>query len=103
MPSGSDDPVRIKEAHKEKAPNYRREGILQNESEKTTARILSGALMKGLKTKTSWVPVTHTCNPGYSGGRDQENRGLKPAWANSSRDSISKIPNKKRVVEWLKM
>jgi hypothetical protein len=22
--------------------------------------------------------VTHTCNPSYSGGRDQEDRGLKP-------------------------
>jgi hypothetical protein len=23
--------------------------------------------------------VAHTCNPSYSGGRDQENRGSKPA------------------------
>jgi hypothetical protein len=30
--------------------------------------------------------VTHACNPSYSGGRDQEDRGLKPAQANSSRD-----------------
>jgi hypothetical protein len=28
--------------------------------------------------------VAHPCNPIYSGGRDQEYRGLKPAWANSS-------------------
>jgi hypothetical protein len=34
--------------------------------------------------QTSWVPVTHTCNPSYSGGRDQENHGWKPAQANSS-------------------
>jgi hypothetical protein len=34
--------------------------------------------------------VAHTYNPCYSGGRDQEDNGLKPAWANSSRDSISK-------------
>jgi hypothetical protein len=41
--------------------------------------------------------VTHTCNPGYSGGRDQEDRGSKPAWANSSRDPISKKrPNTKQ-------
>jgi hypothetical protein len=26
----------------------------------------------------------HACNPSYLGGRDQENLGLKPAWANSS-------------------
>jgi hypothetical protein len=29
------------------------------------------------------VPVAHTCNSGYSGDRDQENRGLKPPRANS--------------------
>jgi hypothetical protein len=27
--------------------------------------------------------VTHACNPSYSGGRDQEDSGLKPARANS--------------------
>jgi hypothetical protein len=27
--------------------------------------------------------VAHACNPSYSGGRNQENRGSKPAWANS--------------------
>jgi hypothetical protein len=25
-----------------------------------------------------WVPVVHTCNPGYSGGRDQKAQGSKP-------------------------
>jgi hypothetical protein len=25
------------------------------------------------------VPVTHACNPSYSGGRDQEDLGSKPA------------------------
>jgi hypothetical protein len=50
-------------------------------------------------------PVTHACNPSYSGGRDQEDHGLKPAWANSSRDSILKKQNitKKEKVEWLKV
>jgi hypothetical protein len=28
--------------------------------------------------------TAHTCNPNYSGGRDQENRSSKPAQANSS-------------------
>jgi hypothetical protein len=41
-------------------------------------------------------PVAHTCNPRYSGGRDQENRGSKPAWANSSEDPISKKPITKK-------
>jgi hypothetical protein len=27
--------------------------------------------------------VTYTCNPSYSGGRDQEDHSLKAAWANS--------------------
>jgi hypothetical protein len=39
------------------------------------------------------VPVAHACNPSYSGGRDQEDRGgSKPAAANSLRDPISKNP-----------
>jgi hypothetical protein len=35
------------------------------------------------------VTEAHACNPGYSGGRDQEDPGLKPALANSSQDLIS--------------
>jgi hypothetical protein len=41
--------------------------------------------------------VAHACIPSYSGGRDQEDHSLKPAQANSLRDSISKIPNTKRA------
>jgi hypothetical protein len=44
----------------------------------------------------SWAPVAHSYNPSYSGGRDQEDCGLKLAQANSLRDPISKIPNTKR-------
>jgi hypothetical protein len=40
--------------------------------------------------------VAHTCNPSYSGGRDQEDRGSKPAQINSSRDPISKKPFKQK-------
>jgi hypothetical protein len=43
------------------------------------------------------VLVAHACNPSYSGGRDQEDQGLKPAQANSSQDPISKIPITKRA------
>jgi hypothetical protein len=32
-------------------------------------------------------------NPSDLGGRDQDDRGPKPALANSKRDPISKIPN----------
>jgi hypothetical protein len=53
--------------------------------------------------------MVHPYNPSYSGGRDQEDGGWKPAEGNSSPDSILKIPNtnkKKKgrgeLVEWLK-
>jgi hypothetical protein len=44
----------------------------------------------------SQVPVAHACNPSYSGDRDQEDHGLKPAQANSSQDPISKKPITKK-------
>jgi hypothetical protein len=56
--------------------------------------------------KEGQVQVTHTYNPSYSGGRDQEDHGSKPAWANSSRDPMSKKAHHKKkngVVEWLKV
>jgi hypothetical protein len=30
------------------------------------------------------APVPHACNPSYSGGKNQEDLGLQPAWAISS-------------------
>jgi hypothetical protein len=49
--------------------------------------------------------VAPACNPGNLGGRDQEDRDLKPAGTKSSRDSISKNPSQKQIglVKWLKM
>jgi hypothetical protein len=41
----------------------------------------------------SQVPVTDACNYKYAGGRDQEDHGLKPDWASSSRD-----PNLKKKI-----
>jgi hypothetical protein len=43
-----------------------------------------------LRVNISQVLVAHACNPSYSGGRDQEDHVLKPAWANSSWDPIFK-------------
>jgi hypothetical protein len=61
-----------------------------------------GFLMEGTNPlkmeKKGWAPVAHTCNPSYSGGRDQEDHGSKPAWANSSQDPILKNPITKK--EW---
>jgi hypothetical protein len=45
--------------------------------------------------------------PSYSGGRDQEDHGSKPAWANqtnsSTRPYLEKILHTKGLLEWLKM
>jgi hypothetical protein len=38
--------------------------------------------------------MAHAYNLSYLGGKDQEDLGSMPAWANSSRDSISKKPIK---------
>jgi hypothetical protein len=51
---------------------------------------------------SSWTPVAHSYNPCYSGVRDQEDGGWKPAWANSSQDPVSKNPAQKELVEWIK-
>jgi hypothetical protein len=48
------------------------------------------------KHNITWVLVAHTCNPSYSGGRDQEGCTSKPAWANSLQDPILKMPFTKR-------
>jgi uncharacterized protein YodC (DUF2158 family) len=37
-----------------------------------------------IKQNKSQVLVAQACNPSYSGGRDQEDRGSEPDWANSS-------------------
>jgi hypothetical protein len=47
--------------------------------------------------------VAHTCNPSYSRGRDQEDRGTKSAQANSSRPHLIKTHHKKELVELLKV
>jgi hypothetical protein len=48
--------------------------------------------------------MAHTCNPSYSGGRDQEYHSLQTASGKQFQDSISKkkILRKKRFVQWLK-
>jgi hypothetical protein len=45
-------------------------------------------------TRKEWpsqVPVAYACHPSYFRGWDGEDLGLRPAWANSYWDSISKI------------
>jgi hypothetical protein len=50
------------------------------------------------------MPVAHSCNPSYSGDRDQEDGVLKPAHANSSmRPYLEKTLHRKGLVVWLKV
>jgi hypothetical protein len=48
--------------------------------------------------KQKQKPGHHSCHPSYSGVRDQENQGSKPAQANSSQDSILKKTHHKKGV-----
>jgi hypothetical protein len=42
------------------------------------------------KCKSPQAQVVHISNPSYSGGRDQEDRSLKPALGNSALDPVLK-------------
>jgi hypothetical protein len=55
-----------------------------------------------LKKKNLLGAGGHACNPSYSGGRDQEDHGSKPARGNSSETLSQKARHKKWLVEWLK-
>jgi hypothetical protein len=46
--------------------------------------------------------VAHCYNPSYSGGRDQEDQGSKPAQAKKFMRPSSNISNTKKGLEWLK-
>jgi hypothetical protein len=49
------------------------------------------------------VMVAHTCNPSFSGDRDQEDCGLKPAPGKEfTRRYFKTNLHKKGLVEWLK-
>jgi hypothetical protein len=43
-----------------------------------------------VENMNSQEPVTHACNPSYSGARDQEDCGSNPVQANSALDPITK-------------
>jgi hypothetical protein len=48
------------------------------------------------RTISGQAPVAHTCNPSYSGGRDQEDQSSKPTQANSLQDPILKKTHHKK-------
>jgi hypothetical protein len=47
--------------------------------------------------------VAHAYNPSYLGGRDQEDRSLKPAWQIVFETLSQKYPSQKGLAEQLKM
>jgi hypothetical protein len=53
---------------------------------------------------TSQALAAYIYNPSYSGSRDQEDHGSKPAQANNSWDPILEKPfTKTGMMEWLKV
>jgi hypothetical protein len=56
-----------------------------------------------LKNMHCRAPVAHTCNPRYSGGTDQKDHGLKPAWVQFPIPYLKKPFTENRLVEWLKV
>jgi hypothetical protein len=65
----------------------------------SSSRVLVWQAQSSDLKKKSRVLVAHACNPSYSGDRDLENLGWKPASVNSLQDPISKktITHKKRA------
>jgi hypothetical protein len=47
------------------------------------------------KFQLDQVLVAQACSLSYSGGKNQEDHGLKPAWANTIRDPILKKTSQK--------
>jgi hypothetical protein len=57
-----------------------------------------------IKAMLRWRPVAHVCHPSYSGGRDQEECGSKPAQVKIVHETLSlKYVTQKGLVEWLKV
>jgi hypothetical protein len=56
------------------------------------------------KERPSWAQVAHSCNPSYSGGRDQEDLSLKPPLGKQfARPYLKKPFTNIGLVEWLKV
>jgi hypothetical protein len=60
------------------------EGTELNPKAKSEVKNSLGIYISKNKQANRRALVAHTCNPSYSGGRDQEDSGSTPAQANSS-------------------
>jgi hypothetical protein len=65
-------------------PNWKYRGLIVFSYSFVIHRVRVTAQAKILSL--SQVLVTHTCHPSFLEGWDQEDHGLRPAWANSLRD-----------------
>jgi hypothetical protein len=64
--------------------------LLENVAAKNNTNQNKTKVEMDIRNGMGLVPVSHTCNPSYSGSRDQEDHSSKPAWANSPEDPILK-------------
>jgi hypothetical protein len=73
---------------------------MQIGKEETKLSLLRDVWLSNIESpKMSQVPVVHTCNPSYLGGRDQEDPSSKPAWAIVHGTLSQKTLHKKGLVE----
>jgi hypothetical protein len=65
---------------------------------------VSSAFFLYTNGKVELDTVAHTCNPSYSAGRDQEDRGSKLALGKwFARPYLEKKKTSRELVEWLKV
>jgi hypothetical protein len=63
--------------------------------------VMTATQVPSKESLLSRVLEAHTCNPSYSGGRDQEDQGSKPAGQIVLETLSQKTLHKKGLVEWL--
>jgi hypothetical protein len=86
------------ERREEREERKRKEGGRERERETDRQHMLLFCPL--LKSTISWV---HTCNPSYSGGRDQEDGSSKPDGQIVLETLSQKTHHEKGLMEWLKV
>jgi hypothetical protein len=75
---------------------FQRKAVYIFESQYKYGLIINYSLIYEARITCSRGLLSHAHNPSYPGGRNQEDSGSKPTWANSSGDPISKRPITKK-------